>query len=85
MLSWEDWRPVVLDTGLVKPDRQVAPIDPRTIVVRPVRDLVAGFLLRRAYINLRSRSHLTTFYPEKPVKSDWMTLYYANAVSNYKF
>jgi hypothetical protein len=57
---------VVFDTGFVKPDHQVAPIHPRTIIIRPVRHWVAVFHLRRATLKLRLRCPLIPFVLKKP-------------------
>ena len=51
-------RPILSDAGFVKPDRQVATIDQRSIVFRPVLYLVAAFRLCRALVSLRSCCHL---------------------------
>ena len=56
--DWRRGRPALLDRRRVKPDRQVAPTDQRTVVLRPVRDLVAVLWLGCARILLRSRCHV---------------------------
>ncbi len=50
-------RPAVLDRRLVEPDRQIAPTDQRSVVLRPVRDPVAVLRLACARIHLRSHCH----------------------------
>ena len=57
------WRPTLGDARLVKPDGQVAPIDQRTVVFRPVLHLVPVYLLRLDLVFLRCRSHLPSLHP----------------------
>ena len=50
-------RPALGDALLVEPDRQVASIDQRPVVVRPVCHPVTVFRLRRAVVDLRFCRH----------------------------
>lgn len=77
-------RPTVPDARLVEPDRQIASIDQRPVVLRPVRHPIPLLEAHLASLRLHSHCHANLLGHPRPATPGIMPIYYTNAPRSWR-